>query len=187
MNNALKFYSGLSGLQLPIPKYKYPPEYQAGSRLTYYATHFNSIELNSSFYKIPGEKTVARWSDSVHENFRFTFKLFREITHAKNLDFNLSQIVKFMQTIGHVGLKKGCLLVQFPPSLKTESIDQFNYLLGSIRKNDPDSRWSIAVEFRNKAWYNEDVYDILTSYNASLVLHDKPVSATPLTQITYNN
>ncbi|HYF69508.1 MAG TPA: DUF72 domain-containing protein [Ohtaekwangia sp.] len=184
MHNTSNFYAGLSGIQLPVPKYKYPLEYQAGSRLTYYATHFNSIEINSSFYKIPGKNTVARWSSSVPENFRFTFKLFREITHAKNLDFDPGQVQKFIETIGHVSEKKGCVLVQFPPSLKTESIDQFNHLLHSIRIADPDSHWPIAVEFRNPAWYNDDVYDILTSYNASLVLHDKPVSATPLRQET---
>lgn len=184
MHKALNFYAGLSGIQLPVPKYKYPLEYQAGSRLTYYATHFNSIEINSSFYKIPGKNTVARWSSSVPQNFRFTFKLFREITHAKNLDFDPGQVHKFIETIGHVGEKKGCVLVQFPPSLKTESIDRFNDLLHSMRIADPKNLWSIAVEFRNNAWYNEDVYDILRSYNASLVLHDKPASSVSLTQAT---
>ena len=71
----LRFYSGISGLQLPIPQHLFPPPFENASRLTYYASLFNSIENNSSFYKIPQSATVARWADSVPEHFKFTFKL----------------------------------------------------------------------------------------------------------------
>lgn len=52
-------YSGLSGLQLDIPKYLHPPPFENANRLTYYASLFNSIEINSSFYKIPQAVTIA--------------------------------------------------------------------------------------------------------------------------------
>ena len=74
------FYSGLSGLQLNIPQYLYPPPFENASRLTYYASLFNSIEINSSFYKIPKAATVAKWAACVPENFKFTFKLWKGIT-----------------------------------------------------------------------------------------------------------
>lgn len=53
MQSAPKYFSGLSGVVLPLPRNQFPPEYQGTSRLTYYSTLFNTIEVNSSFYKIP--------------------------------------------------------------------------------------------------------------------------------------
>jgi uncharacterized protein YecE (DUF72 family) len=180
------FYSGLSGLQLPIPKYQYPLEFQNTSRLTYYATFFNSIEVNSSFYTVPMIATVERWALSVHEKFRFTFKLFKEITHNKNLNFDSALVEKFITTITRIGIKSGCLLVQFPPSLKKENIYQLDKLLHDIQLADPSNIWNVAVEFRDKGWYNDDVYQVLESRHASLVMHDIPASASPNTTILSN-
>src|SRR5688500_3764072 len=111
MQTKLDLYTGLSGIALPVPKYKFPPEHWNSSRLTYYATFFNSIEVNSSFYKIPLKVTLKRWAESVPEDFTFTFKLFRDITHSKDLQFTASDVFEFIQTIAAVGHKKGCLLI----------------------------------------------------------------------------
>lgn len=81
------FYSGLSGLALPIPKYLFPEPHRNSSRLTYYASLFNSVEINSTFYKLPMQKTVSKWAGEVPENFRFTFKLWKEITHVPGINF----------------------------------------------------------------------------------------------------
>ena len=175
------FISGLSGLELPVPKYQFPPEFQSASRLTYYSTFFNSIEINNSFYKVPMISTVKRWASSVPEHFKFTFKLFREVTHVKNLDFDAGHIPHFMETITHVGSKKGCVLVQFPPSLLSTHLQELERILSELRRCDPQRAWRVAVEFRNKGWYNDDVRELLHTYNASMVIHDIPASATPLT------
>lgn len=176
----LNFFSGLSGLQLPVPKYQYPAEHQNSSRLTYYSTFFNSIEINSSFYKIPMKATLTRWHASVPHSFRFTFKLFKEITHCNSLHFDPTKVELFLNTISHIRDKRGCLLVQFPPSLKSSNIYQLEKLLNCISTSDPEKLWKVAVEFRDKSWYNDDVYDLLDSYNATLVVQDIPKSATPL-------
>ena len=178
------FYAGLSGIELPVPKYQFPPEYQNASRLTYYATFFNSIEINSSFYKIPMRATVVRWASCVPAHFKFTFKLFREITHVKDLVFDVSHIARFIEITSLVEEKKGCLLVQFPPSLQSETIGQLAELLTAIQKADPGGTWPVAVEFRNRSWYIPEVFDLLESYNASLVMHDIQQSATPLNSIS---
>ena len=178
--NSKQYYSGLSGLQLPIPKYLFPPPYENVSRLTYYATFFNSIEINSSFYKIPRPVTVAKWAASVPEHFRFTFKLWKGITHNKDLDFNEDDVVSFMDSINSVGERKGCLLIQFPPSIGSAYTIQLERILSCIKETDPDHGWKVAVEFRNKSWYQEDVYDLLNYYKAALVIQDIPKSATPL-------
>src|SRR5690349_976965 len=94
---ARNYFSGTSGLVLPVPnKLFFPDEFKEGSRLNYYASLFNSIEVNSSFYKIPLGRTVANWSADVPEDFRFTFKLFREITHRKPAGIDKGLIRRFV-------------------------------------------------------------------------------------------
>lgn len=173
------FYSGLSGLQLPILKHLYPPPFENASRITYYSSFFNSIEINSSFYKIPQASTVAKWADSVSENSTFTFKLWREITHSKGLDFYKEDVTTFFKSINAANDKKGCLLIQFPPSLGIEFIAKLDKLLSCIQETDGAQNWKIAVEFRNKYWYQKNVYELLNSYKATVVIQDMPKSATP--------
>ncbi|MGE5943965.1 MAG: DUF72 domain-containing protein [Flavobacteriales bacterium] len=172
-------YSGISGLQLPIPKYSFPPPYENASRLTYYASFFNSIEINSSFYKIPRPATIAKWGTLVPEDFRFTFKLWQGITHAKDFNFNEADVDAFFKSINAVMEKKGCLLIQFPPSIGKPYTIQLNKLLSYIKEVDVAQDWKVAVEFRNKSWYHQDVYDVLNFHKAALVIHDMPKSATP--------
>ncbi|HEY8898156.1 MAG TPA: DUF72 domain-containing protein, partial [Niastella sp.] len=83
------YKAGTSGLVLPVPnKQSFPPEFSDKSRLTYYASLLNSIEINSSFYKVPQPATVRKWADSVPDDFVFTFKLWQEITHVKGFAYN---------------------------------------------------------------------------------------------------
>lgn len=175
-----KFYIGISGLQLPVPKYQYPEEHKDSSRLTYYSIFFNSIEINSTFYKLPMAKTVEKWALSVPEDFTFTFKLWKEITHIKNLEFNEEDVLLFFKTISGASTKKGCVLIQFPPSLGKLNYLQLEALLRCIKKMREADGWKIAVEFRNKSWYHEDVYELLEKYKAAIVIQDIPKSATPL-------
>lgn len=173
------FYSGLSGLQVPVPKYLFPEPYQNSSRLTYYATFFNSIEINSTFYKLPLPKTVSNWIASVPDEFRFTFKLWREITHLKTLDFKEQDVESFFNVVSKANHKKGCILIQFPPSLGSAHIMQLDALLRCIAQNNINHEWKIAVEFRNKSWYMQETYELLNIYHGGLVIQDIPKSITP--------
>jgi len=176
-----KFYSGTSGLVLPVPnKVSYPPDFQDKTRLIYYGSLFNSIEVNSSFYKLPQGKTVAKWASEVPDNFKFTYKLWQDITHQKGLSFNPDDVTRFMQVINQAGDKKGSLLVQFPPSIKSDSIPQLQNLLSTIRQNDEEQQWDIAIEFRHKSWYTDKTYQLLDQYQMGMVIHDLPASASPL-------
>src|SRR5205823_6010626 len=111
---------------------------------------FNSVEVNSTFYKLPMAKTVAKWATEVPNHFRFTFKLWQEITHQKGLNFDPDLIHRFMQVIDQAGDKKGCLLIQFPPSTSI-NLHQLHILLQEISQADPGHVWKIAVEFRNRS------------------------------------
>jgi uncharacterized protein YecE (DUF72 family) len=172
-----KIYTGTSGLVLPLPNRRsFPPEFHDKSRLEIYASIFNSIEINSSFYKVPMATTVKKWADSVPENFKFTFKLWRDITHNKELAFDPEAVNRFIQVINEVGVKKGCLLIQFPPSISLANAGQLEKLLVTVKQADPSHQWNVVVEFRNRSWYHQDVYQLLDQHSCGIVLHDMPAS-----------
>jgi len=173
-------YTGTSNVVLPMPnKGHFPLEYQDKSRLCYYASLFNTVEINSTFYKLPMGKTVEKWAVEVPDAFKFTFKLWREITHNKGLEFNPAQVHQFVQIINRIGHKKGCLLIQFPKSLTALYFHQLASLL--IVLNDAGAQnWKLSFEFRHKSWYRENVYALLDDYNAGIVVHDMPASSPPL-------
>lgn len=154
-----------------------PPEFRDKSRLTYYASLLNSLEVNSSFYKVPQAATVKRWAETVPEEFVFTFKLWQEITHVKPFAFKQEDVSKFMEVIDQAGEKKGCLLIQFPPSLTIDRYAQVEDLLGIIQSNSSYHGWKVAVEFRHPSWYIGEVFEMADEYNCSIVLHDMPRSA----------
>jgi uncharacterized protein YecE (DUF72 family) len=180
------FYSGTSGIAVPVPQALYPEEFKGKSRLTYYASLCNSIEINSSFYKLPKASTIIKWCEAVPEDFQFTFKLPKTISHSKGLDFNAEEVATFIRTIDNVDKKKGCILVQFQPSLKPGNIKQLEKLFKTIDAANAQQAWKFAVEFRNKVWYNDQTFKLLKQYNFSLVLQDLPASATPLTAALTN-
>jgi len=175
------FYAGTSGLLLPVPnKTHYPEGFRDKSRLCYYASLFNSLEVNSSFYKIPQAGTIAKWAQDVPGNFRFTFKLWRGVTHEKGLVFNPADIARFMQVVDAAGEKKGCLLVQLPPGAKANLFPQLIQLVKIIHNADPEKSWKVALEFRHASWYTDGLREYAANYNLSVVIQDIPASATPL-------
>lgn len=175
-----KFYAGTSGLVLPVAnKLAFPPDYKDKSRLAYYASMFNSLEVNSSFYKIPMATTTRRWATEVPAGFKFTFKLFRGITHNKALVFEDALVEKFMHVIDQVGDKRGALLVQFPASIHFDSFSQLEHLLTIIREYDPKKTWQLSIELRHVSWYRHETYKLLERYHAAMVIHDMPKSIPP--------
>lgn len=178
-----QFYSGTSGLDLPVPRTQYPAEFQGKSRLQYYTSLFNTLEVNSIFYKLPRISTVVNWAASVPDNFRFTFKVSKTITHAKGLNFAVKDVHDFINAVENVGEKKGCLLAQFPPSLKIEKLDQLQRLLETLGEATHNSDWKLAIEFRDRSWYESEVYELLEEYQAAMVIQDIPKSATPLKHV----
>ena len=177
--NQHQLYLGTSGMVLPYKNSQaYPAAFEGWSRLRVYGTLFNSIEINSIFYKLPRAATVAQWSSSVGEDFRFTFKLWKQITHNKGLHFEESDIEKYFEVIDGARDKRGCILVQFPGSVKQALVERVDSLLSSMHQANR-SNWPIAVEFRHNSWYTEETYELLNAYDAALVFHDKAGSASP--------
>lgn len=167
---------GTSNVVVPGNKNSFPPAFRSKSRLHYYASIFNTVEINSSFYKIPLQRTYERWITEVPGDFRFTLKLNKEITHVKELKTGLSTIEKFMQTAEGIGSKKGCILVQFPGKITLDHFGKVELILQHLQMHDPGNGWNKAVEFRNDTWYTGETWELLDEYGAAMVLHDIPRS-----------
>jgi uncharacterized protein YecE (DUF72 family) len=170
------FFGGTSGLKIRMPKRDFSAEHEHLSRLGFYGLQENSLEVNSSFYKLPQAKTVARWASEVPAGFRFTFKLWKEITHQKNLLFRSEDIIRYMEVIVLPDVQRGCLLVQFPPSLQISAFPQLSELLTVLKVYE----WRVAVEFRHNSWYNDKVYNLLNCNQVAMVIQDMGKSATPV-------
>jgi uncharacterized protein YecE (DUF72 family) len=167
------YFSGTSNLVLPLKNKTYfPPEFQSGTRLTYYASIFNSIEINASFYQVPLARTLFKWSNEVPEDFRFTFKLFKEVTHSQKQQFDLRPISAFLAAIEAMP-NRGCLLVQLPPKFGPDLV-QLTMLLSELKGH----HWPVAIEFRHPGWYKEQVFHLLSEFNSAMVLHDMRKSMT---------
>lgn len=184
MKSKSSFYSGTSGLVLPLKQSEYPLEFAGASRLTYYASLFSSIEINSTFYKVPKAATVKNWGDSVPADFRFTFKVPKTITHAKDLQFSGEDLEVFAETVSAVGDKKGCLLVQLPPKVSRDQQGELEGLLECLR--DDAKGWKIAVEFRHVSWYHKEVYRMLQHHGAGMAEQDLPALTTPQVEVAEN-
>lgn len=165
---------------MPVPRSQYPPDFSGKSRLEYYSSLFNSIEINSIFYKDPKEATLRKWVESVPPGFQFTFKLSKVITHSKDLQFDRADVGRYFELIKAAGEKRGCVLVQFPPKLAADHFGEVENLLSSISDFNEDGDWKIAVEFRNISWYHPQTYDLLDEYGMCAVLQDLPKSTTPM-------
>lgn len=168
--------TGTSGIVVPGTRQSFPVEFQQKSRLNYYGTLFTTLEINSSFYKVPMPSTFERWSLDVPENFQFTIKLWKEITHIKNLETDLDNINSFLKAADLIGNKKGCVLLQFPGKITLEYYNQVEQILKRLSENDPKNKWRKAIEFRSATWYVSETHELLNEYGASIVLHDIPKS-----------
>lgn len=168
------FRTGTSGIVLPGTKLSFPPEFQQKTRLHYYSTLFNTVELNNTFYKVPMSSTFAKWAGEVGDDFQFTIKLWKELTHVKELKHDLTNIDIFLRAADNLRQKKGCLLVQFPGKITLDYYNELEMMLEKIASFDEENKWRIAVEFRNPGWYVSETFELLDEWGASAVLHDIP-------------
>jgi uncharacterized protein YecE (DUF72 family) len=167
----VRYFSGTSGLVLPVKnKAAFPPEQQQASRLQYYSSVFNSIEINSTFKKIPRLNTIQRWSSEVTPGFRFTFKIPESVSHAAALKYPQSELDRFLQAIEPAATHAGCILLQFPASFSSDHLDALLNLINEISTRAKD--WQLAVELRHISWYEHVAVNVLKQLNISYVTHD---------------
>jgi len=144
----------------------YPEGLSTRKWLSYYATYFDTVEVNATFYGTPKETTFRRWYEETPEGFLLALKASRYITHIRRLKDVAEPLDRFYQVISPLREKIGPLLFQFPPSLEYDRglISQFLDLL------NPNFR--TAIEIRHVSFHNEEFLELLASHNVALCLSD---------------
>lgn len=143
----------------------YPAKMPANQRLGFYAEQYRSVEINSTFYGMPSLKTVQSWRTQSPEGFVFAAKFPRVITHQARLVNCGGLATTFIETMQELGDRLGPLLLQLPPSMSADSLDD----LGRFLEGLPDGL-VYAVEVRHRSWLTEEFADLLKRWQVSMVL-----------------
>ncbi len=153
----------------------YPEGAGAESFLAHYATHFDTVECDATFYGIPSAKTVDGWRDRTPPGFLMAAKLPQEITHEKGLMDCAAPLREFLSVMERLGEKQGPILAQFSYVAKGRDADEyatgasFRARLASFLALWPKGV-SLAVEVRNAAWIAPPLLDLLRERGVTLAL-----------------
>lgn len=160
----------------------YPQRWPASKMLAYYLEHFDTVEINNSFYRLPPESAVTDWYSSTPANFRFAVKGSRFLTHMKKLADPAAGLEKFFSRADLLRDKLGPILFQLPPNweINLGRLESFLQALPEWHR--------YAFEFRNPTWHTAELYQLLRRYNAAycpfhLAGYQSPTEVT--TDITY--
>ena len=178
----IEWHIGCSGFQYRHWKPIFYPEKLAQKNwFLYYASHYDTVELNVTFYRFPDMKMVDGWYVKSPPNFIFTVKAPRIITHYKKLNGTEELVADFYNVIG-TGLKEklGCVLFQFPPFF-SYSPERLEKIIASV-----NTSFTNVIEFRHSSWWQTEVYQKLGDHNISFcgmshpllpttILHNTPV------------
>jgi uncharacterized protein YecE (DUF72 family) len=142
----------------------YSTDLPAKDYLGFYSKVFDCVEIDSSFYRIPNQFMVDQWKKATPEGFTFSPKLPKKITHEKKLEDFEGTLTYFYSVIGRLGAKLGPIVVQLPPSVKTEKH------MGAMEKfvSSLSHRYKHAIEFRHKSWFNPAIYKLLEANNVAM-------------------
>ena len=144
----------------------YPTALSAAGWLEYYATHFDTVEINNSFYRLPQAETFAEWRRRVPQSFIYALKASRYLTHLKKLKEPGPPVALFFSRARALGRRLGPVLYQLPPRWprNLERLETFLRILPRRRLH--------AIEFRDPSWYCDETFELLDRYKAALCLHD---------------
>jgi uncharacterized protein YecE (DUF72 family) len=150
----------------------YPVGLPVKAQLQYYASQFETAELNGVFYRTPTVKAVNSWKEQTGKNFAFTWKASKFITHWKRLSANSVNSLALMEDrLSLLGNKIGSVLFQLPPNFQADA----DRLSAFLRMLSPKRRYSF--EFRHVSWYSPRILRLLSENNISLCIsdhHDAP-------------
>jgi len=180
-----KFYAGTSGWT-----YKswhdvfYPPEIRKDF-LRYYASKFDTVEINNTFYHLPPPPTFQKWDSETPDHFVFAVKLSRFITHLKKLNDPKQALENFLRNAKKLGKKMIVILTQLPPSLKfdEEKLSDFLEIFAKLKKKSGLNFVRMAIETRHPSWLekeNKKIFlKLLRDNKISLVIPFSPEKFEP--------
>lgn len=160
-------YIGLSGYSYKAwrgPHRFYPPDIKPTDFLRYYATRYQTVELDGVWYRLPSKNTVQAWLTDTPSRFLYAPKAHREITHIRRLKPEglpmLRAMLQRLEPLQEAG-KLGPILIQLPPNLKRDD-GRLETFLGSLPQTH---RW--AVEFRHESWHADEIERILRQHSVA--------------------
>jgi uncharacterized protein YecE (DUF72 family) len=151
----------------------YPPGMKSRDFLSYYATQFATVEVDSTFYGCPSASTVSNWSARTPEDFIFSVKVPQIITHEKVLVDCDAEFEEFVKTMDILGPKLGPIVFQFPSFDRWKFPKQESFLAvlePFLKKLPADHRF--VIEIRNKTWLDAKFAETLREHNVALALTD---------------
>ena len=154
----------------------YPKGMKSADYLGYYSSRFDTVEVDSTFYRCPTMEAVRNWARKTPPGFIFSLKIPRTITHEKVLIECDKEFEEFVGTAQVLGEKLGPMVFQFPFFDETvfSSPVQFESRLKAFFKKVPRiGGYRFAVEIRNKYWLKPRLLDLLREHNVALVLQDQ--------------
>ena len=152
----------------------FPSGLRAKDQLQYYASQFNTTELNGVFYRTPSLEAVETWRIQTGEDFLFAWKASKFITHWKRLSNNsVNSLALIEERLSVLGDKAGPILFQLPPNftVDTERLASFLNLLSNRRR--------YSFEFRHPSWYHSSILKLLSQRNIALCLSDHHEAPAP--------
>jgi uncharacterized protein YecE (DUF72 family) len=147
------------------PKKMKPPDF-----LTEYAKHFDTVELDNTFYRIPSSSTTKAWREQTPDEFSFSAKFPRVITHIKMLRDCDREVDIFISRMSQLANKLGPLLLQFPASFGAKHFSDLQQFLSALPK-----AYRYAVEVRNKDWTETKLGSLLRENGVAQVFAGQPV------------
>lgn len=162
-----KVHIGTSGWHYLHWKGPYYPENLSPKYfLDHYAQDFHTVEINSTFYKLPEISTLKTWKESVPQDFLFSVKMSRYITHTKRLKDPKSSLQKFFSRIKYLQEKLAVILIQLPPNWSL-NLERFKAFLQALPKG-----YRYAFEFRDESWFCEEIFSLLKKYGCALCIYE---------------
>jgi uncharacterized protein YecE (DUF72 family) len=157
----------------------YPADLPASRMLRWYAEHFDTVEINNSFYRLPATSALEGWCRESPAAFCFATKASRYITHNRKLKDPEETVKKFMAQVNKLGRRLGPILFQLPPSWKVDVLRLEDFLGGL------PARHRYVFEFRNPTWNISPVFDVLRRHNAAFCIYELGGFQSPL-EVTAN-
>jgi len=151
----------------------YPDDWPKSKWFEYYARHFDTVEINNTFYHLPKEQTLQRWHKIAPKDFLYAVKANRYITHIKKLNDAAEPLERFFERVNLLKSRLGPILYQLPPSLQKD-LDLLEAFIKLLPK-----RKTAVFEFRHKSWYEDDTYELLNKSGTCLCIHDMPGKESP--------
>lgn len=145
----------------------YPPETKARDYLSVYAQSFNAVELDTTFYAAPRLSQVEAWRDATPDDFQFTAKTPRAVTHDRHLVNAQEEMSEFLDAIRGLGDKLGAVLLQLPPDFTWDEREALWSFLAGLPS---DIRF--AAEFRHRSWLQDETLERLREANVAWTAAD---------------